>query len=183
MIYRDDRLALFIDGANLHSTLQKLGYSIDYERLREEFAGLARLVTINYYTAVKKDSAERDPLRPRIDWMEYNGFNLVTKPAKEFTEPDGTTRTKGNMDIELGLDAFKMAAAGQIDHMVFFTGDGDFVRLFEEVKAFGVRVTVISSRQTKPSMIADELRRAADAFIDLNDPDFRDRIQQRPRSP
>lgn len=175
-------MALFIDGANLHSTLLALGYKIDFARLREEFAGLGRLVTINYYTAVKSDPEAHDGFRKTFDWLEYNGYNLVKKPAKEFLEEDGTTRTKGNMDIELALDAYKMAAAGQIDHMVFFTGDGDFVRLFEEVKSFGVRVTVVSSRETKPSMIADELRRAADSFIDLNDPDFRDRIQQRPRS-
>jgi uncharacterized LabA/DUF88 family protein len=100
-----------------------------------------------------------------IDWLDYNGYAVVTKPAKEFVDSLGRRKVKGNMDIELAVDAMEMA--GTIDHIVLFSGDGDFRSLVEAVQRRGVRVSVVSTITTQPPMVADELRRQADEFIDL----------------
>jgi len=159
-----ERLALFIDGANLYATAKSLGFDIDYKRLLDEFARRGRLVRAFYYTALIEDQ-EFSSIRPLIDWLDYNGYAVVTKPAKEFVDSLGRRKVKGNMDIELAVDAMEMAE--HIDHMVLFSGDGDFRSLIEAIQRKGVRVSVVSSITTHPPMIADELRRQADEFIDL----------------
>ena len=170
-----ERIALFIDGANLYATAKSLGFDIDYKRLLREFQGKGRLIRAFYYTALVEDQ-EYSSIRPLIDWLDYNGYAVVTKPTKEFVDSLGRRKVKGNMDIELAVDAMEMAE--HIDHMVLFSGDGDFRSLVEAVQRKGVRVSVISTITTQPPMVADELRRQADEFIDL-DPSRR---QDRPRS-
>ena len=164
IFYQEERLALFIDGANLYATARSLDMEIDYKKLRTHFASQGRLVRAFYYTAILEDQ-EYSPLRPLIDWLDYNGFTLVTKPVKEFTDEQGRRKIKGNMDIEIAVDMLNICE--HVDHIVLFSGDGDFRRLLEAVQRRGVRVTVVSSNTTQPSMIADELRRQADQFIDL----------------
>ncbi len=159
-----ERIALFIDGANLYATAKSLGFDIDYKRLLREFQGKGRLIRAFYYTALIEDQ-EYSSIRPLIDWLDYNGYAVVTKPTKEFVDSLGRRKVKGNMDIELAVDAMEMAE--HIDHMVLFSGDGDFRSLVEAVQRKGVRVSVISTITTQPPMIADELRRQADEFIDL----------------
>ena len=159
-----NKIALFIDGANLYATAKTLGFDIDYKRLLKEFQGRGNLVRAFYYTAIIEDQ-EYSSIRPLIDWLDYNGYTMVTKPTKEFTDATGRRKIKGNMDIELAVDA--MEIAGTIDHMVLFSGDGDFRSLVEAVQRKGVRVTVISTVATQPPMIADELRRQADVFLDI----------------
>ena len=166
LIYPEERIALFIDGANLYATARSLGIEIDYKNLKKYFAGKGRLIRAFYYTAILEEQ-EYSPLRPLIDWLDYNGFTLVTKPVKEFTDEHGRRKIKGNMDIEIAVDMLNISE--NIDHVILFSGDGDFRRLLEAVQRRGVRVTVISSHSTQPSMIADELRRQADQFIDLKD--------------
>ena len=164
--YTTERIALFIDGANLYSTAKTLGFDIDYKRLLESFSEQAHLIRAFYYTALLEDQ-EYSPIRPLVDWLDYNGFTLVTKPLKEFTDSAGRRKVKGNMDIELAIDMMEMAE--RLDHIVLFSGDGDFRRLVEAVQRKGVRVTVISTISTQPPMIADELRRQADNFVDLQE--------------
>ncbi len=159
-----DKVALFIDGANLYATAKSLGFDIDYKRLLKEFQTRGRLIRAFYYTALVEDQ-EYSSIRPLIDWLDYNGYAVVTKPAKEFVDSLGRRKVKGNMDIELAVDAMEMA--GSIDHMVLFSGDGDFRSLIEAVQRRGVRVSVVSTITTQPPMVADELRRQADEFIDL----------------
>lgn len=159
-----ERIALFIDGANLYATAKSLGFDIDYKRLLRDFQGKGRLIRAFYYTALIEDQ-EYSSIRPLIDWLDYNGYAVVTKPTKEFVDSLGRRKVKGNMDIELAVDAMEMAE--HIDHMVLFSGDGDFRSLVEAVQRKGVRVSVISTITTQPPMIADELRRQADEFIDL----------------
>ena len=155
-----ERLALFIDGANLYAASRTLGFDVDYKNLLAHFRKQGYLVRAYYYTAVL-ETEEYSPLRPLVDWLGYNGYAVVTKPAKEFTDATGKRRVKGNIDIELATDVMEMAA--KIDHAVIFSGDGDFRRLVESVQRQGVRVTVVSTIRTQPAMIADELRRQADA--------------------
>jgi uncharacterized LabA/DUF88 family protein len=158
------KIALFIDGANLHATTKALGFEIDYKRLLKEFQSRGTLVRAFYYTAIIEDQ-EYSSVRPLIDWLDYNGYTVVTKAAKEFTDASGRRRVKGNMDIELAVDAMELAE--HIDEMVLFSGDGDFRSLVEAVQRRGVRVTVVSTMASQPPMIADALRRQADVFTDL----------------
>lgn len=159
-----DRIALFIDGANLYATAKSLGFDIDYKRLLKEFQSRGKLIRAFYYTALVEDQ-EYSSIRPLIDWLDYNGFAVVTKPTKEFIDALGRRKVKGNMDIELAVDAMEMAE--HLDHIVLFSGDGDFRSLVEALQRKGVRVSVVSTNSTQPAMIADELRRQADEFIDL----------------
>lgn len=166
MFYRDDRLALFIDGSNLYSAARSLGFDIDYRKLLGEFASRGKLIRAFYYTALMENE-EYSPIRPLVDWLEYNGFTLITKPTKEYTDSAGRRKIKGNMDIELAIDAMEMAE--HVDHLVIFSGDGDFRRLTEALQRKGKRVSIVSTIRSQPPMIADELRRQADAFIELED--------------
>ena len=162
----EERIALFIDGSNLYAAARALGFDIDYKRLLGVFADQARLLRAFYYTAVVDDQ-DYSPIRPLVDWLDYNGYTMVTKPTKEFTDTAGRRKIKGNMDIELAVDAIEMAP--HLDHAVIFSGDGDFRRLVEAIQRQGLRVTVVSTLKSKPPMIADELRRQADTFIELQD--------------
>ncbi|MFQ5534004.1 MAG: NYN domain-containing protein [Sphingomonadales bacterium] len=159
-----ERIALFIDGANLFAAARSLGFDIDYKKMLKEFESRGRLVRALYYTAMIEDH-DYSPLRPLVDWLDYNGYTLVTKPAKEFTGIDGRRKIKGNMDIELAVDALEMSE--YLDHIYLFSGDGDFRRLVEALQHRGKRVTVISTVRTSPPMVADELRRQCDVFIEL----------------
>jgi uncharacterized LabA/DUF88 family protein len=166
-----ERTALFIDGANLYAATRSLGFDIDYRRLLDFFGARTTLIRAYYYSALL-ETEEYSPLKPLTDWLAYNGYTLVTKPAKEFTDAMGRRRIKGNMDIELAIDMLELSP--RLDHAVLFSGDSDFRRLVEAVQRRGVRVSVISSIKTSPPMIADELRRQADQYIELADiaPEF-----------
>lgn len=162
--YPNERVALFIDGANLYATSKALGFDIDYKRLLSHFRQKGHLVRALYYTALAEDQ-EYSSIRPLIDWLDYNGFTMVTKPTKEFTDATGRRKVKGNMDIELTVDAMRLAE--HLDHIVLFSGDGDFRCLVAALQQMGRRVSVVSTLQTQPPMVADELRRQSDQFIDL----------------
>lgn len=164
--YEQERLGLFIDGSNLYAAARSLGFDIDYKRLLDYFAKKGRLIRAFYYTALVEDQ-EYSPIRPLVDWLDYNGYTMVTKPTKEFTDASGRRKIKGNMDIELAIDVMEMSP--YLDHVVLFSGDGDFRRLVEAVQRKGVRVSVVSTVRSQPSMVADELRREADTFIELLD--------------
>jgi len=157
-------IALFIDGANLYATAKAVGFDIDYRRLLNEFQSRGTLLRAFYYTAIIEDQ-EYSSIRPLIDWLDYNGYTVVTKATKEFIDANGRRKVKGRMDVELAVDAMQLA--DHIDQMVLFSGDGDFRPLVEAVQRRGVRVSVVSTIASQPPMIADELRRQADVFIDL----------------
>jgi len=164
--YKTERVGLFIDGANLYSTVKSLGFDIDFKRLLELFGKRARLVRATYFTALLDDETFSS-IRPLVDWLQYNGFTMVTKPAKEFADAAGRRKLKGNMDVELAVEAMRLSS--QLDHIVLFSGDGDFRSLVAVLQQRGKRVTVVSSLITRPPMIADELRRQADQFVELAD--------------
>jgi uncharacterized LabA/DUF88 family protein len=162
--YPEDKVALFIDGSNLYAAAKSLDFDIDYRKLLKWAASAGRLVRAFYYTALIED-ADYSPIRPLVDWLDYNGYTMVTKPTKEFVDAQGRRKIKGNMDIELAIDMMEMADS--LDHIILFSGDGDFRRLLEAVQRKGVRVTVVSTIHSTPPMVADELRRQADYFMDL----------------
>lgn len=164
--YTDEKVAIFIDGSNLYAAARALNFDIDYKVLLQCFAAHGRIVRAFYYTALIEDQ-EYSPIRPLVDWLDYNGYTMVTKPTKEFTDAQGRKKIKGNMDIELAIDMMEMA--DKVDHIILFSGDGDFRRLIEAVQRKGARVTVVSTIKSSPSMVSDDLRRQADHFLDLND--------------
>jgi uncharacterized LabA/DUF88 family protein len=164
MTPHSNKIALLIDGANLYLTAKTLGFDIDYKRLLKEFAGRGTLLRAFYYTAITEDQ-EYSSIRPLVDWLDYNGYTVVTKATKEFIDASGRRKVKGNMDIELAVDAMELAA--HVDEIILFSGDGDFRSVVEAVQRRGVRVTVISTIASQPPMVADELRRQADVFTDL----------------
>ena len=160
-----EKTALFIDGSNFYAATRLLNMDIDYAKLHQFFSNDTNLIRAYYYTALPEDQ-EFSPLRPLIDWLDYNGFAVISKLTREFTDPEtGKKRTKGNMDMELALDMLKLAP--HIDHAILFSGDGDFCRLLEDVQGLGVRVSVVSTTRTSPPMVADSLRRMADIFIEM----------------
>lgn len=164
--YPTDRIALFIDGANLYSAAKGLNFDIDYKKLLDEFRRRGVLIRAYYYTAIV-EGEEYSPIRPLVDWLDYNGFTLVTKSAREYTDSQGRKRWRGDMDIEIAVDMMELAA--NADHLVLFSGDGDFRCLVEAIQRRGVRVTVVSTVKSQPPMASDDLRRQADTFVDLAD--------------
>lgn len=179
--YPVNRTAIFIDGPNLYATSRALGFDVDHKRLLQHFGHYGPLLRALYYTRTIDDQ-EVSSVRPMIDFLQYNGFTVVTKPTKEFVDVSGRRKFKYNMDIELAVDAMELA--GRVDQIVLFSGDGNFRPLVEAVQRRGVRVVVVSSLATQPPMVADELRRQADVFIDLLDlqPKIGRSIAARPRS-
>ncbi len=166
MFYKDERLGLFIDGSNLYAAAKALEFDIDYKLLRQEFMRRGKLLRVLYYTALLEHE-EYSPIRPLVDWLQYNGFSMVTKPAKEYIDSMGRRKVKGNMDIELCVDAMELAP--HVDHIVIFSGDGDFRPLVESLQRQGIRVSIVSTIRSQPPMISDELRRQADNFIELDE--------------
>jgi len=163
-----EKTAFFIDGANLYKAARNLGFDIDYKSLLSKAHGSCALVRASYYTAMQEDrDQDYSPLRPLVDWLDYNGYTMVTKPTREFTDSQGRKRFKGSTDIELTTDLLLLAQ--RLDHVVLFSGNGDFRRAIEAVQAMGVRVSVVSTVKSSPPMASDELRRQADMFFDLAD--------------
>jgi uncharacterized LabA/DUF88 family protein len=164
MFYNNERIAVFIDGANLYATAKALDFDIDYKKLLLMFKSKATLVRAYYYTVLIEDQ-EYSPIRPLVDWLDYNGYTLVTKPAKEHTDSTGRRRIRNSIDVELTVDV--MEIAGKVDHIVLLSGDGGYRRLIEAVQRLGTRVTVVSTVSVSPPLAADEIRRQADNFVDL----------------
>lgn len=161
-----EKVALFLDGANLHAAMKALDLEVDFRSLLSFFRRKCHLVRALYYTTLL-ESQGQSSLRPLVDWLEYNGFSMVTKTVKEFTTASGQRRFKGSMKIELTVDALRMA--NSLDHIILVTGDGDYRPLVAALQEQGTRVSVVSTVYTEPAMVADELRRQADQFIDLID--------------
>jgi uncharacterized LabA/DUF88 family protein len=164
MFDQREKIALFIDGANLYATSRALGFDIDYKKMLNYFNQQGYLLRAYYYTALIEDQ-EYSSIRPLIDWLDYNGYRVVTKPTKEFTDASGRKKVKSSMDMELAVDAMELSSS--VDHTVLFSGDGDYRYLVESLQRRGRKVSVISTTKTSPPMISDDLRRQADFFIEL----------------
>lgn len=160
-----DRVAVFIDGPNLYGAARSAAFEIDFKNFNALVEGEGRLVRSYYYTPLA-DTEEFNAVKPLVDFLGYNGFTVVTKPLKEYVDSDGRRRIKGNMNVEMAVDALSLADS--VDQMIFFSGDGELSALIEAVQRKGVRVTVVSSKSGSTPMISDELRRQADNFIDIS---------------
>ncbi len=166
MFYKNERLLVLIDGANLFSCTRSLGFDLDYRLLRSEFAKRGNLIRIVYYTTLIEND-NFSPVRPLVDWLDYNGYSVRSKLTREYIDSAGRRRAKGDMNIEIAIDALELA--DRVDHIVLFSGDRDFTALVAALQLKGVRVSVVSSLKSEPPMISDELRRQSDNFIDISD--------------
>ena len=163
-----EKTAIFIDGANLYKAARSLGFDMDYKNLLNKARAGSQLVRAYYYTAMQEDKdQDYSPLRPLVDWLDYNGYAMVTKLAREYSDAQGRKRFRGSIDVELATDLVLLAP--KLDHIVLFSGNGDFRRAVEAAQSLGARVTAISTVKSQPPMASDELRRQADAFFDLAD--------------
>lgn len=161
------RTALFIDGANLYAAIRTIGFSMDFDKLLQVFEDNSDLVRAYYYASMLNDSrmTEQDPMRGLISYLSHNGYTTIVKTSKTYVDDTGRPRLKGNVDVDLTVGLLQ--AARFIEHAILFSGDGDFKPAVEAVQNQGVRVTVISTSRTSPPMIADELWRQCDRFVDL----------------
>ncbi len=171
MLRSHEKTVVFIDGANLYATARGLEFDIDYKKLLTLFREESNLVRAYYYTVLIEDQ-DYSPIRPLVDWLDYNGYTLVTKLAKDFTDTQGRRRIRNSIDVDLAVDMLEIAE--RVDHVVLFSGDGGYRRLVEAVQRRGTRVTVVSTTTGGSVPVADELRRQADSFIDVRD--LRDEI-------
>jgi uncharacterized LabA/DUF88 family protein len=163
MFFPGERIAVFVDGANIHATLRQLDFQFDYKLLREFFGDCGELLRSYYYTAMKPDG-QNDSVKPLVDFLQLNGWTTITKPFRYQGEP-GEITIKGNLDCEITVDMIRMSEF--VDHLVLFSGDGDFRYLIEHLQDRGKRVTVASSRVTKTAVLSNELAKQADNFIEL----------------
>ena len=170
-----NRIAIFIDGANLYSAAKALGFDIDFKRLLSEFQNRGTLLRAFYYTTKFPNS--ESSVRPLVDWLDYNGYSVVTKTAQEVTDIGGRRTLRGNVAVELAVNAMELAR--YLEQVFLFSGDGCLRALVEALQSRGVHVTVVSTLSSQPPMIADELRRQADSFLELLD--LQPKIGRHPR--
>lgn len=163
--YKDERILLLIDGANLYAACRQLNIEVDYSKLLAEFRSKGRMLRANYYTILADKEDNFSPVRPLVDWLAHNGFTVVKKLVREFADTDGRKRAKGSMDVDITIDALELAPF--VDHIVLFTGNGDFRRLVEVLKSKGKRVSIVSTAETHPPVASEELRKEADNFIEI----------------
>lgn len=172
-----DKILVLIDGANIKHTANQLNINIDWKRFTKPFTAWGNIIGRRYYTAIYEDSQGHIHLKQLVDYLEYNGYTVVQKEAKSFSNTSGEVKIKGNMDLEMAIDALTLAHAKRVDQIILVTGDGDFTCLVRALQQLAIKVVVVSSVKTKPPMVADTLRRAADTFVDLDD--LRGQIQRR----
>ena len=180
-LYEDEKTIAVFDGPNFYGACKEARLDIDYKKLRQVLEDSCHFIRAYYYTAMPVEDAETySPIRPLADFLSYNGYTMVTKTMKTMTDLEtGRVRNKGNMDVEIAVDVLQMA--DKVDHIILFSGDGDFRYLVDAVQKKGVRVTVVSYRgESDHGFIADELRRQADAYVDLTE--IRDLVS-RPERP
>jgi uncharacterized LabA/DUF88 family protein len=149
-----DKVAVFFDMSNLYFAARDLGVRIDYARLLDFLANGRRLHRAYAYMAISPDESSAIPF---LTWLRRNGFRVVTKPLKRFS--DGTT--KGDLDMELAVDL--LSQAPYIDIAIIVSGDGDFTYLVDRAQRLGLRVEIAST----PRYTAIELLEIADRYIDL----------------
>src|ERR1700728_3092669 len=118
-----EKIALFIDCPNFYYSTRAISLDVDFKRLLAEFERRGSLLRAYYYTTVVENT-EFAAVKPLIDWLDYNGYTVVTKPAKEFDDGEGRRKFKRNIAIELAVDALEVVA--RVDHIFLFSGDGDY---------------------------------------------------------
>lgn len=155
-LHEGQRVAVLADSQNLyHSSHSLYSRNIDYETLLDTVVADRELVRAIAYV-IRADSPNEEEF---FEAIEEIGFEPKIKDIKTFA--DGTK--KADWDVGMSLDAVTLA--DHVDTVVLCTGDGDFSRLVSHLRHEGVRVEVMAF----DSSTAEELKDAADTFIDLGD--------------
>ena len=162
--YKDERVALFVDGQNFYVTQKVLSFEVDYKQLLTLFRSRAHLIRAYYYTTLNED-LEFVSIKPLVDWLGYNGYSVVTKPARFFVDSSGQKRARTSSLIDIAVEAMRIADS--VDHIVLMTGDGELCSLVSALQDRGKRVMVISTLESSSGLVSDDLRRRADQFVDL----------------
>ncbi|HOX26223.1 MAG TPA: NYN domain-containing protein [Candidatus Krumholzibacteria bacterium] len=154
-----DKVAIFIDGENIHYSAKHLNMRLDYLKLCRRLAGKRRLLRAYFYTAI---SAQSEGKIDFINFLKLNGFTVVTREVKSFSEPDATNRSvRSALDMELAMDIVNLCP--HVDTVILCSGDGDFRPLVEAVARRGKHVEVCALRE----MTSTDLIAAADVYVDL----------------
>ena len=170
-----DRVALFVDGANMDHACRLAGYWVDYRKARDYFVGPGNFYAGFYYTV---DVTQQDPMQLRfLDFLSYSGYVIRRKAMKRITdENSGLDVYKGNLDTEIVLDMINT-----IDHYdvaFLLSGDSDFERAVDLLRSRGKRVYVVASRKS----LARELAYVADKPVFLIE-DFKDVLARAEKEP
>jgi len=173
MMYHSEKLALLIDGHELSTLSYSLGFKIDYRKLRMRFASSSRMMATKYYAAVDPHKLE-NPYIKLLDWLEYNGYRVHRKNIYVSEEEGGTSKVKvkGSVAVDISVDLVQLAS--QVDHIVLAGGHADYSYPITQAQRLGARVTLLGSLKAEGFRPADDLRRIADDFIELDD--LRDEI-------
>lgn len=164
--FQRERIGLFVDGTNMFYLAAALHCRIDYVKFLNYFKTRHTFVAYaGYYTAIEEKANGDRPIQPLVDFLSANGYSLVTKMTRSYTQPDGSTKLTGNVDVDLACDMLEIAPF--LDRAILVSGDGDFARLVTSVQRKGVPVTVVSSKRMR--MLSEDLRKAASTVIDLAD--------------
>jgi uncharacterized LabA/DUF88 family protein len=164
----DQRTALFIDGPNLFMAAKLLQTQIDYRSLLTHFNENSNLLRASYYsTVVETPGDQYISLTPLLDFLDYNGYTVVKKMSREYTDAQGNRKAKNHtMKVEMTIDMIELAP--RLDHVVLFSGDGDLLMLVDTLKRKGVRTTIVSTVHGETPVISDDMRRIGDSFVDLH---------------
>ena len=135
------RVAVCIDAANIFYSEQTLGWRIDYQRLAQYLRGQVPIVSLQYYTGVVMENEKQKSFLRKL---ESFGYGVVSKHIKYIRQTADTTLLKGNLDVELALDAY--IGHKDFDTLVLFSGDSDFAYLLDVLKREKKDVIVISTR-------------------------------------
>lgn len=161
-----ERVAVFIDGSELRATMTGMDIDVDFKKLRDYFQQSCQLVRAVFYF-IERD-ADDASLHPLSDWLDYNGYTTVAcSGLDDGGDQTVRRRNKNFLNVRLTVDALEISPA--VDHIVIFSGDSVLGPLVDALKWRGRRVSIISTLLLKPPMVADDLRRRADQFIDLAD--------------
>ena len=167
LFYPNERTSIFIDGRSLFHTARKLDFEVDLSKFSQYFASKFQLVRCSYYTPV---SEERTPLHNILDWLSYNGFTVSTRVFSPDNHPPSISSL---MSVDIIEQTLGNGYAGDepyaLQHVVIVSGDGDYCPVVKFLKSRSIRVSVMSSLETEPLSISEELRRLADNFIELDD--------------
>ncbi len=164
-----ERIAIFIDGANMFYAQRKIGWHIDYKKVYDFYAKQAQVYNAFYYTSVT------NPLDPGMEGflraLTGMGYTVRRKTVKEIADQEsGQIIRKANLDIEIVIDM--LTTADLYDRAALISGDGDFERAVEYLRGRGKRIEGLGVR----SMAAYDLVNAMDQYLYLED--YRDEMEK-----
>jgi|SRR3990167_2647300 len=139
---------IYIDGANMFYTQKRLGWSVDWKKVKNHIEQDKDVFEWRYYVGIK-DSDEK--MLKYLKHLNSVGFNTITKPLKKIKisggeAPERDFIYKANFDVEMTADI--LLEKFKLDEIIIFSGDSDFRYLVKKLKDAGLKVVVFSSRKT-----------------------------------